>query len=239
MSAPRLEAVDLGGGVKMELVLIAPGRFTMGSGPDAGERDETPAHQVTISRPFYLGQYEVTQAQWNAIMDSNPSRHRGAKLPVEDVSWNDCQRFLRKLSAKTGRQFVLPTEAQWEFACRAGTTTPWYFGDRETALPDHGWVGANAQGRTHPVGMKPPNPWGLHDLYGNVWEWVADWYANPYPTGDAIDPAGPATGTARVLRGGAWGDDAWQARSAYRNSMGPDQGNPGSGFRCLMLVPVD
>ncbi len=236
---PAAASIDLGGGVSMEFVLIAPGKFVMGSEPDAGERDETPAHRVVITRAFYLGKYEVTQRQWTAVMGDNPSQFQGASLPVDSVSWDDTQRFLGQLAAKTKRQFALPTEAQWEFACRAGTSTHWYFGENETALPEHAWVGANARQRTHAVGGKPANPWGVCDLYGNVWEWCADWYANPYPAAEAVDPAGPATGAARVLRGGAWGDDASLARSAYRNSMGPNQRNRGTGFRCVLLLASD
>ncbi len=235
-SLPANVTLNLGSGVTMDFVLIPAGTFLMGSGPDVGDSDETPQHRVTIAQPFYLGCCEVTQRQWTELIGSNPSRFPGATRPVENVSWNDCQRFLAALAKKTGRAAALPTEAQWEYACRAGSTTRWYFGDDERAIGAHAWVGANAHGATHAVGTKPPNAWGVYDLCGNVWEWCADWYGRPDPATVAIDPVGPAAGTARVLRGGAWGDDANQARSAYRNSMGPDQHNPGTGFRCVLLT---
>ena len=155
---------------------------------------------------------------------------------MDNVSWNDCQRFLAQVRRTTGRVVRLPTEAQWEFACRAGTTTRWYFGENEKAVRSHAWSGENAGGMTHPVGVLSANPWGLHDLYGNVWEWCEDWYTAHYSAGDARDPAGPPAGDARVLRGGAWGDAPDQTRSAYRNSMGPDNHNAGTGLRCVLSI---
>lgn len=235
-SLPPTRVIDLGGGVTMEFVLIPAGSFEMGGDPNFSDGDETPQHRVTLTRPFYLGRTEVTQEQWAAIMGSSPSKFQGARLPVETVSWSDCQRFMRGASEKTGVRFALPTEAQWEFACRAGTSTRWSFGDEETALGNHAWIQLNAHGSTHPVQTKPLNPWGLADMYGNVWEWCADWYSMHYPAEAQVDPKGPATGDARVLRGGAWGDDATSARSTYRNSMGPDQRTPGAGFRCALLL---
>lgn len=233
---PRTVVLGLGPGVTMSFVLIEAGSFVMGSDPNFSDGDETPAHRVTLTQPFYLGECEVTQEQWVAVMGANPSKFRGARNPVENVSWTDCQRFLTKLSRQAGRDVRLPTEAQWEYACRAGTTTRWYFGDDEAALPRYAWCGSNAKGTTHSVATRPANPWGLHDLYGNVWEWCADWYARHYFPDDAIDPTGPATGDARVLRGGAWGDSAEQIRSGYRNSMGPGEHNAGAGFRCVLII---
>ncbi|HVU33665.1 MAG TPA: formylglycine-generating enzyme family protein [Opitutaceae bacterium] len=227
--------VAIAPGVAMDFIRVPAGMFLMGSEPYFAEGDEIPRHQVTITHSFYLGKYEVTQRQWSGVMGSNPSVHRGDNLPVENVSWTDCQAFLAKLSAATGRRFALPTEAQWEYACRAGTTTRWYFGEDEAATTAHAWIGANSGGRPHVVGGKPPNPWGFHDMYGNVWEWCSDWYANPYPNGDAVDPTGPAAGAARVTRGGAWGDDPGTTRSAYRNSMGPNRRNDGTGLRIVLV----
>jgi formylglycine-generating enzyme required for sulfatase activity len=233
---PKTVTVDLGRGVAMEFVLIPAGSFVMGSDEHTGEGDESPAHRVTVSRPFYLGKTEVTQEQWTAVMGDNPSAFRGAKLPVEHVSWNDCQRFIAKLSAKAGRSFALPTEAQWEYACRGGTTTPWSFGKHESAAGDHAWLGENSGGGTHPVATKASNAWGLHDMHGNVWEWCSDWYAkHAYDDKNVIDPTGPAAATgSRVLRGGAWGDAPEGVRSAVRNCLSPAETHDGIGFRCVM-----
>ncbi len=238
--APKLEqteTVDLGDGVTMDFVLIQPGWFVMGSDEEFGDGDESPRHKVTLTKPFYLGRYEVTQEQWEKVMGANPSEFKGAKRPVDNVSWNDCQDFLSKLQAKTGRKFALPTEAQWEYACRAGATSRWSFGDNDGVMGDYAWCGANSGGATHPVGGKKPNAWGLYDMSGNVWEWCADFYAkHAYSGGDATDPLGPSSGAGHVLRGGAWGDDSDFLRCAYRNCNGPDSRNNGIGLRCVMLV---
>jgi len=223
----------------MEFVLIRPGSFLMGSPEEAGDGDESPVHTVTISRPFYLGRYEVTQEQWQEVMGSNPSRFKGPRLPVESVSWNGCQVFLQKLEEKTGRKFALPTEAQWEYACRAGTTTRWSFGDDDAAINDYAWNGAKSGGTTHPVGEKKPNPWGLYDMHGNVWEWCADRYTkHTYSNGVTTDPVGPTLAdNSPVCRGGAWGDVPDYLRCAYRNCLGAAQGHHGIGLRCVLLVP--
>jgi len=232
-------SIELPGGVKMEFVLIGPGSFIMGSDENTGDGDESPQHKVTISQPFYLGKYEVTQEQWEAVVGGHPSKFKGPTRPVDTVSWNDCQQFLAKLQEKTGRRFALPTEAQWEFACRAGTTTLWNFGHTPEPATDYAWIGVNAGGTTHPVGEKKPNPWGLYDMNGNVGEWCADWYAkHSYDGGEVTDPLGPAAGDARILRGGAWGDQPDNARSASRNCIGPDIGHGGTGLRCVMLADV-
>ena len=229
--------VALGGGLKMEFVLIQPGSFIMGSDENTGDGDESPQRKVAITRPFYLGKFEVTQAQWITVMGDNPSEFKGASRPVDTVSWNDCQRFLAKLGARTGRKFALPTEAQWEFGCRAGTTTTWSFGDSDGVAGDYAWLGGNSGGTTHPVGGKKPNAWGLHDMHGNVWEWCADFYAkHAYAGGDAADPFGPPPTEGHVLRGGAWGEHPNNARSAGRNTMGPDDRHNGTGLRCVLLV---
>ena len=170
---PKELAVDLGGGVKLDLVLIPAGSFTMGD-------DNETAHKVRITKPFYLGKYEVTQEQWKAVMGSNPSHFNGPKNPVEQVSWDDCQQFLVKLNTKSsgpGSKFVLPTEAQWEYACGAGSTSKFCFGDDEKQLGEYAWYDANSGDKTHPVGEKKPNAFGLHDMHGNVGEWCQDWYA--------------------------------------------------------------
>lgn len=234
MKAAAVEKVKLGEHVEMEFVPIQPGTFTMGSSQEFGDEDESPVREVNLTAAFSMGKYEVTQEQWEAVMNSNPSKFKGAKLPVDSVSWEDCQRFVAELRRLTGRRFALPTEAQWEYVSRAGTATPWSFGDQEKLAEDFAWIATNSEGTTHPVGQKKPNPWGLHDMYGNVQEWVSDWYSNPYPPGNASDPQGPSSGDARVLRGGAWGDYPANTRSSYRNCMGPQMKHEGVGLRLVL-----
>ncbi|MEI8241566.1 MAG: formylglycine-generating enzyme family protein, partial [Actinomycetota bacterium] len=172
---PKKVAADLGGGVKLEMVLIPAGEFMMSDGlgfPIGSEK-----HKVTITKPFYLGKYEVTQEQWKAVMGNTPSYFKGPKNPVENVSWNVCQEFLVKLNAKAGGQggkFVLPTEAQWEYACQAGSTGIFCFGNDRKQLGEYAWCGKNSGSKTHPVGGKKPNAWGLYDMHGNVSEWCQD-----------------------------------------------------------------
>jgi formylglycine-generating enzyme required for sulfatase activity len=228
------ETIDLGGGVSMEFVLIRPGLFMMGS--ESGHNDEKPIHQVAITRPFYLGRYEVTQEQWQRVMHNNPSGFKGTNLPVENVSWNDCQIFLAKLRSKTKRKFALPTEAQWEYACRAGTTNTYSCGEDEAGLADHAWYASNSDQKTHPVGRKQPNAWGLCDMHGNVFEWCADWYSKSYPPGDATDPVGAVSGDRRIIRGGAWLYIPDNLRSADRSFSPPDLRVNEYGLRCVMLV---
>lgn len=232
------ETIDLGGGITMEFVLIPSGSFLMGSAPEIGDADETPQHEVTITHAYYLGKYEVTQEQWEKVMGQNPSAFKGPRRPVDSVSWNDCQVFLALLHKKTGRNFALPTEAEWEYACRAGSTTRWSFGDDPLAAPEFAWLDGNSERTTYPVGQKKPNAWGLYDMHGNVWEWCSDWYTHPYPASHVTDPRapGPLPHTSPVLRGGGWGEHALNARSAYRNCSSPDEGHDGTGLRCLMLI---
>ena len=165
-------------------------------GSDKGNDDEKPMHEVRISKPFYLGKYEVTQGQWQAVMGNNPSRFKGdPNRPVEQVAWEDVQAFMRKLNAiEGGTTYRLPTEAEWEYAARAGTTTAYSFGDDPRLLGEYAWYSENAKGKTHPVGQKKSNAWGLHDMHGNVWEWVQDWYSKPYPSGTVTESAGAGLG---------------------------------------------
>ncbi len=211
--------VDLGGGVTMEFIPIRPGSFMMGS--DSGTSDEKPAHKVTITKPFHLGKYEVTQAQWQAVMGGDLNVLKDANNPVENVSWNDCQEFLTKLNQKVkGGVFRLPTEAEWEYACRAGTTTRYSFNDVDASLGVYAWHNANGEGRTHPVGTLKPNPWGLYDMHGNVWEWCSDWKGE-YAAGNVTDPEGASSGSSRVLRGGSRDDHKGNCCSATRGSNTP------------------
>ena len=237
-------AVDLAPGVKLEMVLIPAGEFLMGSPAwdNNARADEKPQHRVRITKPFCLGKYKVTQEQWAAVMGSNPSHFNGPKNPVEQVSWDDCQAFLGKLNETTagqGDKFALPTETQWEYACRAGSTTRYYFGEEEGQLGEYAWYDKNSGGQTHRVGEKKPNAWGLYDMHGNVWEWCADWYGDDYyGKSPPDDPTGPSEGSYRVLRGGSWCYPAGPCRSAVRNFFAPGIRDYFPGFRVLR-VPGD
>ena len=233
----KVEVVDLGKDVKLELVLIPAGKFMMGFTKkeladlkvgfqkELGKKEidglveimsgQGKQHEVTLTKPFYMGKYEVTQEQWESVMGKNPSDTKGAKLPVTIVSWNDCQDFIKKLNAKTNGGYRLPTEAEWEYACRAGTTTAYSFGDNLTKRD------ANISGDSiKEVGSYKPNAFGLYDMHGNAWEWCEDWYGD-YPEVAATDPKGQATGTGRGLRGGSWGNLDKNARSSNRNDYSP------------------
>ena len=163
--------------IGMEFVLIPSGSFVMGRDPlfEEDRDDELPQHKVNISKPFYLGKYQVTQAQWVAVMEDNPSGFKGPANPVEQVSWNDAQEFIKRLNVKEGHnRYRLPTEAEWEYAARAGADTVYFFGNDENILPVYAWFIDNSRKTPHPVGKKRPNAWGLYDVHGNVWEWVQD-----------------------------------------------------------------
>jgi formylglycine-generating enzyme required for sulfatase activity len=229
-------AVDLGGGATMEFVLVRPGAFTMGDA--GGFPAEKPPHRVAIPRPFYLARCEVTQEQWQSVMGTNPSRCKGAKYPVENVSWDDCKAFLAKLNARTsGAEFVLPSEAQWEYACRAGSAAKWCFGDDEGRLAGHAWFLANSRGKTHAVGGRKPNAWGLYDMHGNAWEWCEDAWHETYDGAPTDGGAWTSDGDGRhVRRGGSWYDSAWLARCAYRLGFRADFRAENLGFRPARLA---
>ena len=240
LGMPVEQSVDLGGGARLELVLVPAGRFRMGSPAKEKYRSEDEAqHWVVITRPFYMGKHEVTQEVWEKVMGENPSNFKGARNPVENVSWDDCQEFLKKLNAlgKERGQFRLPTEAEWEWACRAGTRTRFCSGDADAGLADYAWFDANSGNTTHPVGTRRPNAWGLHDLHGNVWEWCGDWYGEDYyAKSPKYDPAGPATGSLRVLRGGSWYYYPNLCRSSARNWGDPANGYGCFGFRVVVVA---
>jgi len=210
---------DLGNGISIEMVLIPAGKFKMGS-PESekGRYDDETQHEVTLTKPFYMGKYAVTGEQWEAVMGNTPSFLKGAKLPETNVSWEDCQEFIKKLNAKTDGGYRLPTEAEWEYACRAGTTTAYSFGD-EITPKDANYRGSKI-GKPVAVGCYKPNPFGLYDMHGNVFEWCEDWYGD-YPEGTVTDPKGPATGEYRVLRGGSFRNDESLARSSVRICTAP------------------
>ena len=220
VKAGKTDVIDLGKGVKLEMVLIPAGKFKMGSYGFKEARRDQPQHVVILTKSFYMGKYEVTQEQWEAVMGDNPSNTKGAKLPVTDVSWEDCQKFIKKLNGVTKGKYRLPTEAEWEYACRAGTTTAYSFGSKIT-LKDANC--ASLQGTTGEpvaVGSYKPNAFGLYDMHGNVWEWCEDWLGD-YPTTAVTDPKGAETGTYRVMRGGSIGYDVSHARSSSRSGLTP------------------
>jgi len=231
--------------IGMKFVYIKPGMFIMGSfSSEADHYDrEGPPHKVTISNGFYMQQTEVTQGMWKDVMDKNPSKFSscGAKYPVENVSWNMVQEFIKKLNRMTApNQYRLPTEAEWEYACRSGTTTRFSFGNNDDSLDKYAWYRLNTwvkdekRGRTHPVAQKNPNAWGLFDMHGNVWEWCQDWYGD-YSLGAITNPEGLSSRSCRVLRGGSFFSFPKHCRSAYRGYENPDERHGASGFRLVLL----
>jgi formylglycine-generating enzyme required for sulfatase activity len=227
---PKTRTFDLGNGVNLEMLLIPAGTFMMGSPESEAERsDNETQHKVKISKPFYMGKYLVTQTQWQQVMGTNPSKFKSNGIaPVENLSWDDTQAFCLKLKEITLSPFGIPTEAQWEYACRAGTTTPFHFGSQLNGSQANcdGTVpyGTEAKGpyleKTTQVGKYQANAWGLYDMHGNVMEWCSDWYG-AYPAGSLTDPGGPAEGSIRVARGGSWFGGAMDCRSALRFGIAP------------------
>ena len=234
--------------VGMKLVLIPKGSFKMGLSEylEVLARGEL-QHEVTISKDYYLGVTEVTQGQYEKVMGTNhPSyfqkrvigKSDSSMYPVERVSWEDAVEFCKQLSElpeekKAGRDYRLPTEAEWEYACRAGSKTAYSFGADSRSLGDYAWFGENSGGQTHPVGEKKANAWGLYDMHGNVWEWCSDWYGE-YSKSAVSDPVGPKEGSSRVFRGGSWGIEAAICRSAFRGGSVPSDRYDGLGFRVAL-----
>jgi formylglycine-generating enzyme required for sulfatase activity len=196
---------------------------------------EKPAHEVTIGKPFYMGKFEVTYKQHRQIMGTEASRFGGAIWPLQAPSWNDAQDFCKRASAKCGLTLRLPSEAEWEYACRAGTRTNYHSGDAEADLARAAWYENNSGGTTHPVGQKEANAFGLHDIHGNVWEFCEDWFGD-YSTEPATDPKGAANGEYRVLRGGSWAQILIMCRSSFRNRVGPDSCDCDNGFRVVVDI---
>lgn len=230
-----------------ELIVIPAGNFLMGAGRPSWlwwrnksqqSPNEQPQHAVTV-KSFALGKFEVTQQQWSALMGGNPSAHKGDALPVEQVSWQDVQIFIQKLSAKTGKHYRLPTEAEWEYAARAGTTTIYSFGDDPAELARYAWFLDNASMASHPVGAKLPNPFGLHDMHGNVWEWVQDCWTENYAgaPGDGSAATEPAVCPLRNFRGGGWDSSQAGPRSSRRERGTPSGGREWLGFRLARTLP--
>lgn len=221
-------AVILAGGKSayLDLTWIEPGKFTMGEGAEA--------HEVKITKGFWIGATEVTQDQWRAVMGSSPSYFKGdANLPVEQVSWDDCQDFLTKANSEAalldGLVLDLPTEVEWEYCCRAGSKTKWSFGDDEGQSQNYAWHRGNSEGKTHPVGEKKPNAWGLYDMHGNVWEWCKD--DNGDYRGDAVDSLLAGNGALKVLRGGSFLLDPVLLRSAFQYTYHRSSRLDSYGFR--------
>jgi len=224
--------------IGMKLVSIPAGEFDMGQA--SGESDEKPVHRVQITKPLFMGMHEVTNAQWNRVVGEIPSKWRDDSRPVEQVSWADAARFCQALSAmpeelKAERMYRLPTEAEWEYACRAGTPPQSAYGNNKSQLDDYGWYTANSGGATHPVGQKLANPWGLYDMHGNVAEWCSDWTGGKYAEGVVKDPVGPPNGHSRVARGGGYNDTKTDCRAADRAGFNPTATVAVVGFRVVMV----
>jgi formylglycine-generating enzyme required for sulfatase activity len=235
-SATPTQSLDFGGGVKLDLVSIPAGQFQMGS--TDGEPNEKPVHTVKITKPFYMGKYAVTQAQYEKIMGGNPSFFKGADCPVETVSFVQAEQFCAKAGGLCGRIVRLPTEAEWEYACRAGTATKFNTGNDEAALGQAAWYKDNSGAKTHPVGQKQPNAWGLYDMHGNVAQWCQDYYSVAYYANSPEEnPRCQVTNPLRVLRGSSWADTPPLCRPTYRKWYRSDLGYRTFGFRIVVEIP--
>ena len=226
-------------GISIDMVKVEAGTFMMGATSemkdsyDDPDSDEKPVHQVTLTNDYYMGKYEVTQALWQAVMGSNPSNFKGDNLPVEEVSWNDCQEFISKLNSLTGRKFRLPTEAEWEYAARGGKKSRSYQYSGSSNISDVAWYDGNSVNKTHPVGTKQANELGIYDMTGNVWEWCSDWYGF-YSSSSQTNPTGADSGSGRVCRGGGWCDDAVFCRLSFRDFTPPDWRGYNLGLRLAL-----
>ena len=209
--------------ISIEMVKVEAGSFNMGATPEMQnpDEDEKPVHRVTLTNNYYIGKYEVTQALWKIVMGSNPSNSKGDNLPVENVSWNNCQKFISKLNKLTGKSFCLPTEAEWEFAARGGKKSRGYQYSGSNTLGDVAWYEGNSGSKTHAVGTKQPNELGIYDMTGNVYEWCQDWYGS-YSSSPQTNPIGAVSGSCRVYRGGCWVSSARNCRTSYRGRRTPD-----------------
>lgn len=240
----REEKVFSFNGESVAFVWIPPGEFTMGSPEDESGRynDESPQHLVRFASGFWMQTTPVTQAQWQAVMGNNPSYFKsvGSDAPVERVSWNDVQEFIQKLNSTTKEtQFRLPTEAEWEYACRAGSTTTYCFGDDESLLEQYAWYDKNAGDTTHPVGQLTPNTWGLYDMHGNVWEWCADYWSATYERVHAdgiVRSVLNDNREVRVIRGGSWSNQVWACGAAIQDGYAPSYRDDSLGFRLVFTI---
>ena len=222
--------------IGMKLVWMPTSTFQMGS--NNGYDNEKPVHSVNLTKGFWVGQYDVTQEEYQKVIGNNPSNFKGSCNPVDQVSINDAVKFCTKLSQKEGKIYALPTEAQWEYACRAGSNANYCFGDTEGQLDDYAWYRGNSSGKTHPVGQKKPNAFGLYDMHGNVWEYCLDWYEEGfYGRNMNADPLNKNYGDKkfRILRGGSWTDLNFHCRSANRSIYVPGYTSYSIGFRVLIV----
>ena len=228
-------SIPVKNGITIDMVKVEAGTFMMGATSEMQNPwdDEKPVHQVTLTNDYYMGKYEVTQALWKTVMGSNPSYSKGDNLPVEEVSWNDCQEFISKLNSLTGKKFRLPTEAEWEYAARGGKKSRGYQYSGSSNISDVAWCSDNSDSKTHPVGTKQSNELGLYDMTGNVWEWCQDWYGS-YVSSSQTNPTGAVSGSRRVGRGGGYSGDARYCRSSYRGIYSPDDRFSYLGLRLVL-----
>jgi formylglycine-generating enzyme required for sulfatase activity len=235
--SPEITETFISSSTGIEFLLISADEFIMGSPSEEKDRSdcESPLHKVTIKNPFYMGKFQVTQRQWKKIMGTSPANFNDESRPVEKVSWEEVQEFIKKLNAKENTdKYRLPSEAEWEYACRAGTQSRYFFGDDESKLGDYAWYVKNAGRKTHPFGKKKPNPWGLYDMHGNVWEWVQDRWHENYDDSPADGSAWEdGNSSNRVSRGGSWYCDVDSCRSAARFSRDPEKRLANLGFRLV------
>ena len=222
-------------GINIEMVKVEAGSFNMGATSEMENpfEDEKPVHRVTLTNDYYIGKYEVTQALWKTVMGNKPSRFKGDALPVEQVSWNDCQKFITKLNKLTGKNFRLPTEAEWEYAARGGKKSRGYQYSGSNTLGDVAWYYDNSGIKTHAVGTKQPNELGIYDMTGNVFEWCQDW-RDSYSSSPLVNPMGAASGSNRVRRGGSWGSSARGCHTSFRNGNAPDDRYGSLGLRLVL-----
>ncbi len=229
-------------GIGMEFILIPAGSFWMGSDEylENVAQNEIPRHHITITQPFYIGKYEVTQGQWAETMELPPVPQEERNLPVQQISWNDVQEFIYKLNHREGTSmYRLPTEAEWEYAARAGSESTFFFGNDENDLGEYAWYDDNSGSQPHPVGQKLANAWGLYDMHGNVWEWTQDWYdPQYYQNSPSMDPPGPSTGRAKIMRGGGWNNGPFFSRLVKRVYDWPDSKHAFLGFRLVTNRPI-
>ena len=228
-------SIPVKNGISIEMVKVEAGTFMMGATSEMKDpsSDEKPLHQVTLTNDYYMGKYEVTQALWRAVMGSNPSKYKGDNLPVEKVSWNDCQKFISKLNKMTGRKFRLPTEAEWEYAARGGKRSRGYQYSGNSNISNVAWYDGNSGSKPHPVGTKQANELGIYDMSGNVYEWCSDWYGS-YSSSSQTNPTGADSGSSRVYRSGSWSCFAWGCRLSFRSSFTPDYRRIGLGLRLAL-----
>ena len=235
VSGSNTISIPVKNGISIEMVKVEAGTFMMGATSEMKDSYgwEKPVHQVTLTNDYYMGKYEVTQALWEAVMDSNPSNSKGDNLPVETVSWNDCQDFISKLNSMTGRKFRLPTEAEWEYAARGGKKSRSYQYSGSSNISDVAWYDENCGSTTRAVGTKRPNELGIYDMSGNVWEWCHDWYSS-YSSLSQMNPIGAISGACRVRRGGSWDNSVWYSRSSSRSYDTSDYSRINLGLRLAL-----